>query len=139
MTAQDTRLTETILENQYATLYFHTDTKIVHHVFHQQIGGEEFRRVLNAGVELMKARAATKWLSDDRNNGVLSPEDTDWSMQEWFPRSKAAGWQFWALVVPADMMARLNLKEFVDSYYEQGLRIMVFTETEDAMQWLAAL
>jgi hypothetical protein len=55
---------------------------------------------------------------------------------DWFPRAKAAGWKFWALVVPPDVMARLNLNEFVKSYFEQGLRIMVFTEPGEAMAWL---
>jgi hypothetical protein len=30
----------------------------------------------------------------------------------------------------------MNLKEFVDSYSEQGLRIAVFTDPEEAKKWL---
>jgi len=33
-------------------------------------------------------------------------------------------------------MARMNLKEFVDSYFEQGLGIKVFNEPDEAMKWL---
>jgi hypothetical protein len=125
-----------VLNNEYATLVFHEDTKIVHHTFHKVIGGDSFRSVLNSGVELLKQNHAQKWLSDDRNNSALSDEDTQWSMTQWFPRAKEAGWKYWALVVPEDMMARLNLKDFVDSYYDQGLRIMVFTDPNVAMDWL---
>ena len=57
-------------------------------------------------------------------------------MNTWFPQAVKAGWKYWALVVPKDMMARMNLKEFVDSYYKQGLRIAVFSEPEEAMKWL---
>lgn len=91
---------------------------------------------MNSGAELLEKHKAAKWLSDDRENSALSPEDTQWSMENWFPRAKAAGWKFWALVVPPDIMARMNLKEFVDSYYEQGLRIMVFSEPQEAQAWL---
>jgi hypothetical protein len=57
-------------------------------------------------------------------------------MKDWFPRVLQAGWKFWALVVPEDIMARMNLKQFVDSYFEQGLHIMVFTDPKEAMEWL---
>jgi hypothetical protein len=125
-----------ILANQYATLVYHSDTKIVHHTFHKAIGAEKFREVLNLGVVAMAKYGSTKWLSDDRNNSVLSPEDTEWSMNNWFPRAIQAGWKYWALVVPQDILAQMNLKEFVDSYFDQGLRIMVFSNSDEAMKWL---
>jgi len=126
----------TIINNKFATLVYHTETKIVHHTFHRPIGGNEFREVLTTGAETLKKYGASKWLSDDRNNSALSPEDTEWSKTVWFPQSFEAGWKYWALVVPEDMMARMNLKEFVDSYAEQGLRIMVFVTPDEAMAWL---
>jgi hypothetical protein len=125
-----------ILSNEYATLVYYPDTKIVHHTFHQQIGGERFREVLNKGAETLEKYKATKWLSDDRKNSALSKEDTEWSKTNWFPRSIKAGWKYWALVVPQDILGQLNMKEFVDSYFEQGLRIMVFSKPEEAKQWL---
>ena len=125
-----------ILSNQYATLAYHADSKVIHHTFHKTIGAEKFREVLNLGVEAMGKYGASKWLSDDRNNSVLSPEDTEWSMTNWFPRAIQAGWKYWALVVPQNILAQMNLKEFVDTYYEQGLRIMVFSNPDEAMKWL---
>jgi hypothetical protein len=129
---------QTIINNEYATLFYHPDTKIVHHTFHKPIGGDHFRSILNTGVETMGKNGAQKWLSDDRNNAAMSQEDTDWSQADWFPRAMKAGWKFWAIVVPHDIMGRMNMKEFVDMYYEQGLRIMVFTNPDEAMKWLAA-
>jgi hypothetical protein len=126
----------TVCSNDYATLVYHSDQKIVHHTFHRVISGEEFRKILNMGCEIFREHGASKWLSDDRNNSALSPEDTEWSINDWFPRVKQAGWKYWALVVPPDVLAQLNLKEFVDLYWEKGLRIMVFTEPEAAMEWL---
>jgi hypothetical protein len=126
----------TIIQTEYAKLVYHPDTKIVHHTFHKPIGGQKFREVLDTGASVLEKYHAEKWLSDDRGNSALSPEDTEWSKANWFPRAINAGWKYWALVVPEDIMARINLKEFVDSYFEQGLRIMVFVEPEKAMDWL---
>ncbi len=126
----------TIIENEYATLVYHPDTKIVHHTFLKPIGGDEFRAVLNAGAQVLKENKASKWLSDDRENSVLSNDDLAWSKDDWFPRAVRAGWKYWGLVVPQDILARMNMKQFVDSYLDQGLRIMVFSKPEKAMEWL---
>lgn len=125
-----------IIQNEYATLVYYPNTKIVHHTFHQPISGEKFRAVLNTGAEVLQTNQAHKWLSDDRGNLALPIEDTAWSKNDWFPRAVQAGWKYWALVVPQDFMARVNLKEFVDSYLEQGLHIQVFTRPDEALHWL---
>ena len=125
-----------IIQNEYATLVYHPEERIVHHTFYKPIGGHEFRNVLNTGIETLEKSRASKWLSDDRGNSALSREDTEWSKNDWFPRAVRAGWKYWALVGPHDIMARMNLKEFVDAYFEQGLVIKVFNKPEDAMKWL---
>jgi hypothetical protein len=125
-----------IIENEYASLVYHPGTKIVHHTFHKPISGDEFRNVLNAGIKVLAENKASKWLSDDRGNSALPDEDVTWSKEDWFPRAVHAGWKYWALAVPKDTWARMNMKQFVDSYLDQGLRIMVFSEPEGAMEWL---
>ncbi|MBL8156771.1 MAG: hypothetical protein JNM70_21520, partial [Anaerolineae bacterium] len=72
-----------VLDNEFATLVFHEEQKIVHHTFHKPIGGDDFRAVLNNGVEMMRKYGAHKWLSDDRNNSALSDADTEWSKTNW--------------------------------------------------------
>jgi hypothetical protein len=130
----------TVIHTEYATLLYHPDAKIVHHTFHKPISGQEFRNVLDSGTKMMQEYGATKWLSDDRKNSVLTPEDTQWSFTDWFPRTLQAGWKYWALVVPQDdIIARMNFKEFIDSCFEQGLRLMVCSNPQEAMEWLLAV
>ncbi|MBA3867734.1 MAG: hypothetical protein H0X30_01120 [Anaerolineae bacterium] len=126
----------TILSNEYATLVYNEDKKIVHHTFLKPIGGQEFRDVLLAGVDCLKKYQATKWLSDDRENSALSPEDGKWATQEWAKLVTAAGWKTWALVVPHDILGRLNLIEFVNLHSRRGVRVNVFTDPEQAITWL---
>ena len=65
-----------IIQNEYATLVYHPDEKIVHHTFHKPIGDQEFRNVLNTGAKTLKKYNASKWLSDDRGNSALSGRPT---------------------------------------------------------------
>ena len=126
----------TVLSNEYATLVYNEDKKLVHHTFLQPIGGQEFRNVLLAGLDCFKKYGATKWLSDDRLNSALSREDGKWATQEWSKMVLDAGWKTWALVVPHDIMGRLNLIEFVNLYHKQGVRVNVFTDPDAAISWL---
>lgn len=125
-----------ILDNEFATLVYHEEEGIIHHTFHKPIGGENFREVLSKGIETLKLHRATKWLSDDRNNSTISDEDTDWAINTWSTGAIAAGWKYWALVVPHDLMARFDYREHVDSYFKRGVRVMVFTDLTAAKEWL---
>lgn len=126
----------TILDTNYATLWYHPESNIVHHVFHRFIYGEEFREVLNKGVEVFKERNAQKWLSDDRKNSALPTEDVEWSMTEWFPTAFESGWKYWAIVMPDKIAGQLNMNRFLKTYIERGLVVQVFENTEEAMNWL---
>jgi hypothetical protein len=81
----------TIIDNPFATLWYHPEKRIVHHRIHQFISGKAFRDLLLTGTEVLTKHQATKWLSDDRMNAVLRPEDVEWSHGHWFPQTALAG------------------------------------------------
>jgi hypothetical protein len=76
-------------------------------------------------------------LSDDRENkSVFSAEDQDWADNDWFPRMVEVGWKSWAMVVPNEMKARLNVKEVIEKIFARGIKVMVFTNLDEALEWL---
>jgi hypothetical protein len=129
----------TILDTEYATLWYHPEKKIVHHSFHKFIYDQEFQAILNTGLETMKKYGAQKWLSDDRNNSALPTKDLEWAQNDWFPRVKASGWQFWAIVMPQKVVGQMNMKRFIDAYSQQGLTVRVFTDPDEALHWLESV
>ncbi|MBL8161565.1 MAG: STAS/SEC14 domain-containing protein [Anaerolineae bacterium] len=129
----------TILDTDYATLWYHTDDKIVQHVYHKFIYGKEFRDVLNKGVELLKEHGATKWLSDDRKNSALPTEDLNWSMTEWFPKAFEAGWRNWAIIMPDKVAGQMNMNRIMKVNIDRGLNIKVFEDTNEALEWLKSI
>jgi len=128
----------TVLDNEYATLWYHPETKIVHHQFHKPISGQAFRDILNRGVEVFQEYGANKWLSDDRENSALPPEDGDWGTNDWTPRVVAAGWKYWAIVMPRKLIGQMNMQHFIKANSEQGVTVQIFSEPDEALQWLAS-
>jgi hypothetical protein len=126
----------TLIDTDYVTLWYDPEKKIVHHKFHKYIYGKEFRGVLEKGLEVFKEKKAQKWLSDDRNNSALPTEDTNWAQTNWAPRVIAAGWKFWAIVLPQKVIGQINMQHFIDNYSEQGVTVKIFSEPDEARSWL---
>jgi len=128
--------TKTILDNEFATLYSHPEKKMVHHVIKKFVFGPDLRKVLDAGYNEMKASGATKWLSDDRLNNALKPDDEAWARTDWFPRVLKAGWKSWAVVLPSKVVGQMNMQRFSDTYKEAGITAQLFSDPDVAMKWL---
>lgn len=126
----------TVLENPSATLWFHPDTKIVHHQLHKFIYGEDLRALLSAGTELIKKHRATKWLSDDRGNTVISHQDEEWANTVFIPTTLAAGWKHWAIVPPKMVIGQLGAERIAKALAEMGLVVQFFDDPDQAMRWL---
>lgn len=125
-----------LLDTEFATVWYHPDGKIVHHQFHKPLAGEPFREVLNTGAQMFEKHGARKWLSDDRANGALHPDDSAWAMNEWSPRVVKAGWEHWAIVMPEQVLGKLNMKRFINMYSDLGVTVRVFSDPDEALAWL---
>ena len=127
---------EVLIDNEHATLIYHPVEKIVHHVFHKFAYGEPVRELMLRGADLLKEHSAAKWLSDDRECGVMTAEDITWAQSVWEPLAIANGWKYWAIVRPVKAVIRLSTHEFAERYKMMGLSVELFDEPETAFNWL---
>jgi hypothetical protein len=129
---------EIILDSEVARLWYDPRYKIVHHEFRSFVHGRPFREVLEKGLELFKARGACKWLSDDRGNGPITATDTEWALHDWAPRVMAAGWKYWAVVLPEKVLGQMNMRRWIETYSKLGVVAQAFSDPEEATTWLRA-
>lgn len=127
-----------IVDNAFITISYLPDVQIIQHTIHQPITGQPFRDALNAGAAALAEYGACKWLSDDRKNGLFSKEDSDWAIKEWNLPTIEKGWKYWAMVVPEEMVAAGSLIPAMHALADHGLRVMVFSDRDAAMDWLVA-
>lgn len=129
----------TIVDNEYITLQCFPERKLIYHVVHKPIPDAPLREALNAGTDALKKYGATKWLSDDRKNGPLAPETIEWGLKDWDPRTIAAGWKYWANVVPQEIQAAGALAPLIDILFDMGLKMLLFTDPQKAAEWLDSI
>ncbi len=128
---------DTLLENEYACLWYYPEAKIIHHKFLQPVSDKSFRDVLLTGLRLMRENNVQKWLSDDRNNSILSAEDSAWAQDYWEPLALKAGWKFWAVLPPIKARGNVNMQRLIEQLnIARHVTIKVFFEPEGAWQWL---
>jgi hypothetical protein len=128
-----------IVDNEHITVQYLPDKKCIYHTVHKPLADSVFQDALNAGADALKHYGVCKWLSDDRKIGPLSQEILQWSATDWQPRMIAAGWKYWANIVPEEIKAAGTLVPLIDVLYGLGLRMMVFSDVEKAVQWLDSL
>ncbi|MFX0062805.1 MAG: hypothetical protein ACFFC7_11550 [Candidatus Hermodarchaeota archaeon] len=113
--------------------------KIVHHQFHKYSGGKIFRKVLSKGVELFKQNNCIKWLSDDRQIRVVNQEDADWARDVWYAQLSKAGWKYWALVKPENIIGKMSLKRHIRRVEDPNLTLKIFVDPQSALEWLESM
>lgn len=126
----------TIIDNEYASLWYYPETKIVHHQIKKYIYGEQLQNLLSKGTEVLKKNGAQKWLSDDRSNNALRPQDSEWTDNVWFPNTTKAGWKYWALVQPEKTIGQMNMKKKTTFVTNAGVVVKVFSNPNEAIKWL---
>lgn len=129
----------TIIDDEVRCLYFHAESKVVHHKIRSAIRGKDFRDLLSRGAECMEKNHAVKWLSDDRDSVVIAPEDNAWGDVVWAPRVVKAGFKYWAIVVPTDAVGSMQMRRLATEYRKRGVTVEVFSDLDTALGWLESL
>ena len=127
---------ETVLDLPEMTLWYHRDKRVVHHQMHKYPGASVLERVLDAGLATLTKYGARKWLSDDRKGGALPKSHHDWANEVWGPRAAAAGWRYWALVPPMELLGQANMSRLKETYSALGVTADVFADPYAALAWL---
>lgn len=127
-----------ILENEHITLWYYPELFIVHHQMVKTPTSDEFRELLNRGAETLERYGAIKWMSDDRGNTLLRPQDEEWADSVWLPRVLKAGFKYWAIVLPATAIGKLNMQRLADQHARRGIVSKIETMPLPAFEWLKA-
>ena len=126
----------TVIDGPELTLWYHRDKRIIHHQLHKYPGTKVLESALEKGLATLREHGAHKWLSDDRNSGALPKSHHEWAQNVWGPKAAGAGWRYWALVPPTEMLGSANMSRLKEIYGALGVTANVFSDPFQAMAWL---
>jgi hypothetical protein len=96
----------------------------------------EFAALLEAELRALQENHGSRLLADCRRQKVLNPKDQDRANREWLPRALAVGLKRFAVVVPASVVADINLRDSLDKAAPGALQVEYFATFEDARYWV---
>jgi hypothetical protein len=130
---------EVIYDSPYATLWYHPESKIIHHKIYNLSLNEEFKSFINLASKTLAEKGATKWLSEDQSLLMLEKGSSDFSKVTWPKKTIEAGWKYWAIVQPKNIISQINIEKIVKYFNSLGVTAKFFTDVVEAMQWLESL
>jgi hypothetical protein len=126
----------TIIEDEFAGLWYHPESRVVHHKIRSFLPRGYFKKILSTGAEYLETHGAQKWLSDDEDSVVISQEDIEWGTTVWAPRAIEAGFRYWAIVTPAGAVAAEQMEGVAGRYRRAGVTVRQFRSVSEALAWL---
>jgi len=97
----------------------------------------EFAALLDAEIQALEQHRGSRLLADCRRQKVLNPRDQDRANREWLPRALKAGLKRFAVVVPASVVADMNLRDSLGKASGTGLEVGYFATVAEAREWVA--
>jgi SpoIIAA-like len=98
----------------------------------------EFAALLDAELRALEQHKGSRILADCRRQKVLNPGDQERANREWLPRALRIGLKRFAIVVPASVVADMNLRDSLEKASGAGLEVEYFATVEEARDWVVA-
>jgi hypothetical protein len=125
-----------IRNDEYITMAYYTESKILYHQIHKFFFGQTFREIWNLQIDSFLKYKVRKVLADDTSVKAWVKEDQDWAEAHWFPRAVKSGWKYWAIVLPPNVTGSAAIKKLIEKYSAHGIQTKVFTAINDGKNWL---
>jgi len=97
----------------------------------------EFAALLEAELKALQEHQGSRLLADCRRQKVLNPKDQDRANREWLPRAVALGLKRFAVVLPASVVADINLRDSLKKAAASTMQVGYFATVEEAREWVA--
>jgi hypothetical protein len=97
----------------------------------------EFAALLDAELKALAEHRGSRLLADCGRQKVLRPDDQDRANREWLPRALRAGLKRFAIVVPASVVAEMNIRDSLEKASGAALQVGYFATVEEARVWVA--
>lgn len=124
-----------ILDTDYAEISYDRELKIGMIVWKRKTTTEEYQYAFITVLEYAKKFPADNFLSDIRNQSVVSPENRKWFEEEMLPNAIEAGLKRVAVVFDGNVFKKYYLNMILKVTNKFKLPMKTFNSEEEAIEW----
>lgn len=125
-----------LLDLDKAELRFNEETNAIELIWKKMHDETTYKTAFTKGLEFMLEHKATRWLSDIRNEGIVSPANAQWMQQEIMPKAISYGLKKIAAVIKPDVFQEFYVKNVTREAKKSNQIMQYFDNYEDANKWL---
>lgn len=111
--------------------------------WHGFANSEQFRFLMNRGLELYEAEAARTqplgWLADTRDVQAVKPSDQEWMRTDWNIRAQNFGIQHVSFIVPETIFGQISVQSYTHNVAEANEYDIITSQhrtLREAKNWL---
>ena len=126
---------KSILNNDYAEISYDSELKLGKIVWKRKTSMEEYQHAFITLLEDIKVHGTENFLSDIRNQSVVSPEARKWFEAEMIPNAIKFGVKRAAVIFDGSVFKKYYLNMILQATNKFGLPLKMFGTEEEALAW----
>lgn len=123
-------------ESKYCDVIWNEECKAVVLDWKGYATSEQFREIMNKGLELLISKRANRWLGDCTKFMTLQKADEEWSNTDWLARALQGGIKKMAIVLPEKLIQKNIVDRILDNNGDILITSQKFSSPEEALAWL---
>jgi len=128
-----------ILEAPYATVIFIADQELGKIIWHGTPRGDEYQKPFLALIDLAKGgKKVTRFLSDIRKQGVVSPDNRKWFEKEMVPAAISHGLKRAAVLNDGNAFKTYYINLILSTVNKFNMPFKIFNDETKAFEFLMA-
>jgi hypothetical protein len=124
------------VDEPWLLIKWDSENKCVHSVWKGFANSAEFRAALMKGLQAVRDRQATGYVSDTRMIKVIVHEDQKWANETVIPAMAAAGLRRMAMVIATSGLGKITVEEIVKMVDNKPLLMRTFNAVTPALKWV---
>lgn len=127
---------KTVFENEFASLTYEEDYKLLTITWtNKKISFEEYRKPFEMAIDFMTENPVDNYISDIREQGIISPNYRKWLQETAFPEAAKAGLKRVVGVANVNIFKQYYINHVFQSAKKFGIPFKMFTTIEEAKEW----
>lgn len=126
---------QVLKDTDYAEISYDKELKMGKIVWKRKTTTEEYQYAFMVLLEHAKKNPSDNFLSDIRNQSVVSPENRKWFETEMLPAAIEAGLKRAAVVFDGNVFKKYYINMIIKVSNKFGMPLKMFNSEEEAIEW----
>jgi len=127
---------KTLLDTDYAEISHDPELSLGKILWKRKTSLEEYQYAFITLVEYAKTNETQNFISDIRDQSVVSPENRTWFEQELLPQAIETGLKSAAVIFDGNVFKKYYMNMIIKATNKFGLPLKLFRLDEGAIDWL---